>query len=203
MLAASAAPAAADSILYRCYPNLCRVAPDGSNQTQLTRDGATPGPVYAWLSSSRDGSRLGVSFGNRAHVLDATGRHLAGPLPNGGGAILVTHMSPDGEQIATIETIIETLPPYPGGFPTPRPTPFLFVARADGSGRVAVARSTAATNWLGGRLLRDEQADAAPYEQRICLLATNADPPASAWWPASPDTSCGIRPCPRTAAWWR
>jgi dipeptidyl aminopeptidase/acylaminoacyl peptidase len=176
-LAVSAAPARADSILYRCYPNLCRVAPDGSGKTQLTRDGVEPGPVYAWLSASRDGSRLGVSFGNRVHVLDATGRHLAGPLPHSGGPTLVTQISPDGAQIASIETIIETLPPYPGGYPTSRPIPYLFVARVDGSGRESVARTTAATNWLAGRLLRDEQADAAPHEQQICLLATNNDFP--------------------------
>ena len=173
----SAAPAAADSILYRCFPNLCRVAPDGSDRAQLTRDAEPGGPVYAWLSATRDGSRLGVSFGNRAYVLDGTGPHVAGPLPNSGGPVLVTHISPDGGQIATIETITETLAPYPGGIPSIRLTPYLFLARADGSGRRTVARSTAATNWLGGRLLRDEVADEEPFEQSICLLATNTDFP--------------------------
>jgi dipeptidyl aminopeptidase/acylaminoacyl peptidase len=177
-LMAGAAPAAADSILYRCFPNLCRVATDGSDRTQLTRDGVEPGPVYAWLSASRDGSRLGVSFGNRPHVLDATGRHLAGPVPHTNSPSLVAQISPDGAQIATIETIVETVQAYPGGPPFPRPTPYLFVARAaDGSGREVVSRSTAATNWLGGRLLRDENADDPPYEQRICLLASNTDFP--------------------------
>jgi dipeptidyl aminopeptidase/acylaminoacyl peptidase len=197
-LALSAAPARADSILYRCFPNLCRVAPDGSGQTQLTRDGERGGPVYAWLSATRDGSRLGVSFGNRAHVLDTTGSHVAGPLPSSGGPILVTHISPDGRQIATIETITETLAPYPGGPPTVRLTPYLFLARADGSDRDTVARSTVTTNWLAGRLLRDEAADEEPFEQRICLLASNtdfpcerlvaADPGHELWDPAvSPD----------------
>jgi len=197
---AGAAPAAADSIVYRCFPNLCRVAPDGSGRTQLTHDATDGGPVYAWLSASRDGSRLGVSFGNRAHVLDGRGRRLAGPLPHSGGAVLVAQISPDGGQLATIETITETLAPFPGGIPTPRQTPYLFLARADGSGRDTVARSTAATNWLGGRLLRDEAADGAPFEQRICLLATNtdfpcerlvaADPGHELWDPAvSPDGS--------------
>ncbi len=82
---ASAASARADSILYRCFPNLCRVAPDGSGQAQLTHDGAEPGPVYAWLSATPDGSRLGVSYGNEAYVLDAKGRRLSGPHPHGGG----------------------------------------------------------------------------------------------------------------------
>jgi hypothetical protein len=199
-LALGAAPAAADSILYRCFPNLCRVAPDGSGRTQLTRDATDGGPVYAWLSATRDGSRLGVSFGNRAYVLDGSGPHVAGPLPSSGGPILVTQISPDGGQIATIETITETLAPYPGGIPTIRLTPYLFLARADGSGRDTVARSTVTTNWLGGRLLRDEAADEEPFEQRLCLLATNtdfpcerlvaADPGHELWDPAvSPDGS--------------
>ena len=176
-LTLGAAPAAADSILYRCFPNLCRVAPDGSGRTQLTRDAEPGGPVYAWLSATRDGSRLGVSFGNRAYVLDGSGPNVAGPLPSSGGPILVTHISPDGEQIATFETITETLAPYPGGIPTIRLTPYLFLARADGSGRDTVARSTVTTSWLGGRLLRDEAADEEPFEQRLCLLATNTDFP--------------------------
>ena len=133
-------------------------------------------------------------------MLDGRGRRLAGPLPHSGGAVLVAQISPDGGQLATIETITETLAPFPGGIPTPRQTPYLFLARADGSGRDTVARSTAATSWLGGRLLRDEAADGAPFEQRICLLATNtdfpcerlvaADPGHELWDPAvSPDGS--------------
>jgi dipeptidyl aminopeptidase/acylaminoacyl peptidase len=176
-LALGAAPARADSILYRCFPNLCRVAPDGSSQTQLTRAAAERGPVYGWLSATRDGSRLGVSFGNRAHVLDTTGSHVAGPLSHSGGAVLVTHISPDGGQVATIETITETLAPYPGGIPTPHQVPYLFVARADGSGREVAARSTVTTNWLAGRLLRDDAADDEPFEQQICVLASNTDFP--------------------------
>ena len=78
-LALGAAPARADSILYRCFPNLCRVAPDGSGRTQLTHDGVEPGPVYGWLSATTDGSRLGVSYGNRAYVLDGRGRRVAEP----------------------------------------------------------------------------------------------------------------------------
>jgi hypothetical protein len=172
---AAAAPAHADSIVYRCFPNLCRVAPDGSGRTQLTRDAVEPGPVYASLSATRDGSRLGVSYGNRAYVLDAAGRRVAGPLRHSGGAVLVTKISPDGGQIATIETITETLAPYPGGPPTPHQVPYLFLARADGSGRDTVARSTATTTWLAGRLLRDDSADDSPFEQQICLLASNSD----------------------------
>jgi WD40-like Beta Propeller Repeat len=166
---AGAVPARADSIVYRCFPNLCRVAPDGSGQARLTRDGTSGGPVYAWLSGTPSGARLGVSFGNRAYVLDRAGRKLAGPLPSSGGAVLTTQISPDGGQVATIEAVIETVPS------PPRSTPFLFVARADGSGRETVARATISTAWLGGRLLRDDSADDPPFADQICLLASNTD----------------------------
>jgi hypothetical protein len=192
VLAGSGAPARADSILYRCFPDLCRVKPDGSGAKRVARDGAAGGPVYGWLSASSDGARLGVSFGNRAYVLNASGRKLAGPLPHSGGAVLVTQISPDGRQVATIETVGESIPP-PLRF-----VPYLFLADADGSGRETVARSTVATAWLGGRLLRDESADASPFVQQICLLASNtdfpcerlvaSDPERDLWDPAvSPD----------------
>ena len=145
-----------------------------------------PGPVYAWLSATTDGSRLGVSYGNRAYVSDGKGRRMTGPLEHSGGAVLVTHISPDGGQIATIETITETLPPYPGGPPTPHQVPYLFVARANGSDREVAARSTVTTNWLGGRLLRDDAADADPFEQRICVLVTNTDFPCERLVAAEP-----------------
>src|SRR5262245_40239025 len=106
-----AVPARADSLVYRCFPNLCRVAADGSGQAPLTRDGVDGGPVYGWLSATPDGSRLGASFGNRSYVLDRAGRKLTGPLESSGGAVLVTQISPDGAQVATIETVIETVPP--------------------------------------------------------------------------------------------
>jgi dipeptidyl aminopeptidase/acylaminoacyl peptidase len=162
-------PAHADAILYRCYPNVCRVAPDGSGPKRVTRDGAVGGPVYSWLSASADGTRLGVSYGNRANVLNASGKKLAGPLPHSGGAVLETQIRPDGRQVATIETIGEG---QPLAF-----VPYLFLANSDGSGRETVARSTVATAWLGDRLLRDESADTSPFVQQICLLASNADFP--------------------------
>jgi dipeptidyl aminopeptidase/acylaminoacyl peptidase len=169
--AVGGATARADSIFYRCFPNVCRVAPDGSGPSRVTRDGSRDGRVYGWLSASADGSRLGVSFGNRAFVLDASGRKLAGPLEHSGGAVLQTQIRPDGRQVATIETVGESEPP------PLRPVPYLFLAEADGTGRDTVARSTAATAWLGGRLLRDESASNSPFVQQICLLASNADFP--------------------------
>ena len=168
--AVAAAPADADSILFRCFPDLCRVAPDGSARARITHDAAAGGPVYGWLSATADGSRLGVSYGNRSYVLDGSGRRLDGPLAHSGGAVLVTQIRPDGGQVATIETIGELQPPL-------AQIPYLFLARADGSGRETVSRATAATAWLGDRLLRDESADAAPFEQQICLLASNTDFP--------------------------
>ena len=72
-------------------------------------------------------------------MLDAKGRRLSGPHPHGGGPVLVTHISPDGGQMATIETLVETTTPFPGGPPTPHQVPYLFLARADGSGRETVA----------------------------------------------------------------
>ncbi len=191
-LTASAAAARADSILYRCFPNVCRVAPDGSGVHRVTRDGAMGGPVYGWMSASARGTRLGVSYGNRAFVLSASGRKLHGPLPHSGGAVLVTQISADGRRVATIETVGESIPP-PLRF-----VPYLFLAGADGSGRDTVARSTAATAWLGDRLLRDEAADSSPFVQQICLLASNddfpcerlvaSDPEHDLWDPAvSPD----------------
>jgi hypothetical protein len=171
---AAAAPASADSILYRCFPNLCRVAADGSAQAPLTRDGASGGPVYGWLSATPDGSRIGATFGNRAVVLDRAGRRVAGPLQSSGGAVLVAQISPDGGQVATIETVIETVPG------PPRSTPFLFLAGAGGSGRETVARATVATAWLGGRLLREDH-------DGICVLASNTDFPCERLVAAGPD----------------
>ena len=108
-------------------------------------------------------------------MLDGAGRRVAGRLAHSGGAVLVTQISPDGGQVATIEMITETLAPYPGGHPDPAPDP-LPVPRPRRRQRSRHgSRSTAATNWLGGRLLRDDTTDDAPYEQRICVLATNTD----------------------------
>lgn len=76
----TAAPAAADSLLYRCGANICRVAPDGTGRQQLTTDGRPGGPEYSWLSASRDGSRIAVSRGASAYVLDGSGRPLGGVL---------------------------------------------------------------------------------------------------------------------------
>ena len=187
---------ARSSIVFRCGDNICRVAPDGSDRTRLTKNGRSKGPSYQWLSATRTGSRLGVAFGNRAYILSGSGRRVRGPFRSSGGAVLVAHIRPDGRQLATIELVPETLQFLPPPAPPQRVlTPYLFLVRASGAGRDTVARSTATTGWLGRRLMRDENADASPFEQGICLLASNTgfecgrpvavDPGHDLWGPAA------------------
>jgi hypothetical protein len=160
------------SILYRCGANLCRVAPDGSRRTDVTTDGRSAGPSYGSLSASTSGARLAVAFGNRASLLDRTGRRLGSPLRSS-GAVLVAAIRPDGRQIATIEQISELLHPPPPSPPVRVLTPFLFLSASGGAGRTTVARSTPTTGWLGNRLMRAERSRAAPFPQGICVLARN------------------------------
>jgi len=198
--AATSGPTASieGSILFRCGDNLCSVAPDGSGRKQLTKDGRSGGPSYGWLSASKDGSRLGVAYGNKAYILDRSGRRVKGPFRSTGGGVLVVQIRPDGRQIATIEQVFEILTPPPPSPSIEVITPYLFLTSASGAGRDTVARTTATTGWLGNRLMRDDSADAEPFEQLICLLASNADsdcarplavdPGRELWGPAaSPD----------------
>jgi dipeptidyl aminopeptidase/acylaminoacyl peptidase len=191
------APAGAESILFRCGPNICRVAPNGSGRTQLTSNGRNGGPSYGWLSASKDGSRLGVAYGNKAYVLDGSGRRLQGPLRNS-GAVLVSQIRPDGRELATIEQVPEILYSPPPFVPVNVITPFLFLASITGAGRDTVARSTPTAGWLGNRLMIADRADASPFPQGICLLVSNAnfkcqrsvavDPGHDLWGPVtSPD----------------
>jgi WD40-like Beta Propeller Repeat len=185
--------AGAADLIYLCGPNLCKVRADGSGRQQLTRDGKRGGPAYGWVSASRDGSRLGTSFGNDAFVLDRNGRRVGGALPDSGGAVPVVQISPDGRSVATIESLLELVNP-----PTLTPVPYLFLTDLGSRERDTVARSVTTTGWLGDRLMRSEPSDASPFEQRICLLASNpafqcerpvaADPGREVWMPAaSPD----------------
>jgi hypothetical protein len=174
----AAAPAAADSILYRCGDNVCRMATDGTGREQLTRDGRPEGPAYSWLSASRDGSRMAVSKATFAYVLDGSGRQVGDALPRGGIA-MVAQISPDGSQVATLELLGESTPPPitapPGSPPTLGFHPYLFVVAPDGSGREAAARDIIDTAWLGGRLIRTDGSSQPPYPRGLCLLATNTD----------------------------
>ena len=172
----AAAPAGADSLLYRCDGNICRVAPDGTERRQLTTDGRPEGPAYSWLSATRDGSRMAVSKATFAYVLDGSGRQLGPALPRG-GPVLVAQIAPDGGQVATLELLGETAPPPstapPGTPPLLGFIPYLFTTAPDGTGREAVARSVIETAWLGGRLLRTDGSSEPPFPRGICLLASN------------------------------
>lgn len=174
----ASAAVAADDLLYRCYPNLCKMRPDGSNKRQLTRDGKRSGPVYAWLSASRNGKRLGISYGNDAFVANARGRRLGKKYKDSGGAVLIAQISPNGRELATIENILELrYPPPVGGIigpPISVLVPYLFHANVRSRERKTTARSIVTAGWLGNRLLRDETADESPFEQQICLLSSNA-----------------------------
>ena len=70
VLCLGASAARADLLLYRCGPNVCRAAPDGTGKRRLTprRRERTP-----WLSASADGSRLAVVRATYAYVLDGAG----------------------------------------------------------------------------------------------------------------------------------
>ena len=185
---AAAAPASADSILYRCFPNLCRVAPDGSGQAQLTRDGAEPGPVYAWLSATPDGSRLGVSYGNeavRARRQGPAACQRPAPAQRRSRARRRTS-APTAGRWRRSRRSSRRPPRSRAARPTPHQVPYLFLARADGSGREVASRSTVTTAWLGGRLLRDDAADQAPFQQQICVLVTNTDFPCERLVAAEP-----------------
>ena len=70
-----------------------------------------PRPVYAWVSASRNGKRLGISFGNDAYVANAKGRRLGNYARDSGGAVLVVQISPTGRTLATIEPLVELQPP--------------------------------------------------------------------------------------------
>jgi hypothetical protein len=170
--------AAADSLLYRCGPNICRAGSDGTGRTKLTTDGRSGGPAYSWLSASRNGSRLAVAKGASAYVLDRSGRRITGPLQRG-GAVLVAQISPDGKQIATLELLGELTPPPVGAPPGSPPTlglhPYLFLAAATGAGRDVVARDVVDAAWTGGRLVRSDSSSAAPFGRGLCLLAVNTD----------------------------
>ena len=191
------AAAAADDLLYRCFPDLCKVRPDGSGKRQLTRDGNRRGPVYAWVSASRNGKRLGISFGNDAYVANAKGRRLGNYYRDSGGAVPVVQISPNGRTLATIEPLVELQPPPPGVIQPPLTSlqTFLFTHGVVSREKNTVARATVTTGWLGNRLMRDDVEDVAPFVQRICLLRSNtsfecerlvaADPGREVWSPAA------------------
>lgn len=169
-----AADASADALVYRCGTDVCRAAPDGSAKRRLTRDGGT----YTWVSASADGARIAVVRSTYARVLDGRGRALTGDLPRGGTAV-IAEIAPDGARLATVELLPETTP-APVGSPPGSPglaglMPYLFVMRADGSGRDAVARAVVDTAWIGDRLTRSDPSRTSPFALGICLLPADLD----------------------------
>ena len=203
---AAATPAQADALLYRCGPNVCRAAPDGSGKQQLTSDGRPGGPSYGWLSASANGSRMAVVRATFAYVLDSRGRTVGRALPRGGTAV-IAEIAPDGRQVATIELVPE-LTPAPVGSPPGSPglsgfQPYLFVVGADGAGREAAARAVVDTGWLGGRLVRTDTSRSAPFPLGICLLAVNTDFRCERDIARDPMQHLLTRRSPPTAGWSR
>ena len=88
VLCIETSPAVADLLVYRCGPNICRAAPDGTGKQRLTTDGRPGGPLYSWLSASADGSRLAVVNATYAYVLDGAGRRITDKLPRGGIGVI-------------------------------------------------------------------------------------------------------------------
>ena len=103
-LAVGATRASADTLVYRCGPNVCKAAPDGSGKQRLTTDGRPGGPLYAWVSASSDGSRLAVVNATFAYVLNGRGRRITDKLPRG-GIDVIAEIAPDGTQVSTVELL--------------------------------------------------------------------------------------------------
>lgn len=140
----TAANASADSIVFRCGDQVCRAAPDGKQRATLTGDGG-----FTAVSASTDGERLGVVRAGAAYVLDGDGKLFAGALPRT-AVVDAAEISPDGAQIATLETNT------------------LFLMAATGASRSLVGPSSAAA-WLGDRLISGDA-------NALCLLVTNTAP---------------------------
>jgi hypothetical protein len=170
LFAVLATDARADALVYRCGPNICRAAADGSDKRHLTRDGRPNGPLYSWVSASANGSRLGTVNATYSYVLDGKGRRITGKLERSGAAV-IAEISPNGAQIATVDLV----PEYLGQPPILHFQPYLFVANADGSDRETTSRGPIDTGWLGPRLVRTDTGDDPPFAEGICLLVSNVD----------------------------
>jgi hypothetical protein len=163
------ATASADALIYRCGPNICGAAPNGTGKHRLTTDGKPNGPLYAWVSATADGSRMAVVNATYTYVLDGKGRRISDKLPRS-GAQLIAEISPSGAQIATVDLV----PEYLGFPPILHFQPYLFVMKPDGSERETTSRGPIDTGWLGPRLVRTDTGPA-PFADGICLLVTNVD----------------------------
>jgi dipeptidyl aminopeptidase/acylaminoacyl peptidase len=170
-LLASAAPASADALLYRCGRDVCRAAPNGTAQQRLTHGG-----TIDWLSATTDGRRMAVVDATFVYVLDAKGRRVTGKLQRSGTEV-IAEIAPDGSKVATVDLVPEITPAPPGSPPgSPGQSnlePYMFTQGVDGSNRDTTARAVIDTAWFGTRLVRTDNARTAPFAVGICLLASN------------------------------
>jgi dipeptidyl aminopeptidase/acylaminoacyl peptidase len=169
-LLASAAPASADALLYRCGRDVCRAAPNGTAKHRLTH-----GHAIDWLSATTSGSRMAVVDATFVYVLDAKGRRVTGALPRSGTEV-IAEIAPDGSRIATVDLVPELSPAPPGSPPgSPGLTnlqPYLFTEDPSGAARDTTARSVVDAAWDGARLARTDASGTAPFPLGICLLAS-------------------------------
>jgi Tol biopolymer transport system component len=110
-LAVAAAPAAADSIVYIKDHNVWLMAPDGSKQHQVTRDGSADEPYRS--PSQDDQGRIAVIKGVAIQVLEQNGTRRARFVPpaltdtsghSTSGQPAELALSPDGRRIAYMRT---------------------------------------------------------------------------------------------------
>ncbi len=99
-LAGAALPSAAigSSIVYQCGLNLCRIAPDGSGQAQVTTDGTSVRP-YTWPSLSRDGTRMAWIRNGDLFLGDAGAQAATGPVVR---SAIYDVIRPDGAQVGAL-----------------------------------------------------------------------------------------------------
>jgi hypothetical protein len=111
LAAAGAAPAGADSIVYVKDHNVWVMAPDGSKQRQVTRDGNAGAPYVS--PSQADNGRIAAGHGYAIVVVDRKGKRLARFVPRNlkdstghstAGQPAQVAISPDARRIAYMLT---------------------------------------------------------------------------------------------------
>ena len=111
LAAVGATPAAADSIVFVKKHNVWVMAPDGSKQRQLTRDGTADAPYVS--PSQADNGRIAAGKGYAIVVLDRKGKRVTRFVPRNlkdstghstAGQPAQVALSPDGKRIAYMLT---------------------------------------------------------------------------------------------------
>lgn len=117
LAAAAAAPASADSIVYVKNHNVWVMAPDGSKQRQVTRDGTANAPYVS--PSQADNGRIAAGKGYVIVVLNRKGRRLSRFVPRNlkdstghstAGQPTQLAISPDAKRIAYMLTSLSCDP---------------------------------------------------------------------------------------------